>query len=243
MKRHCHSSPSTTMNPSTAPTMNPSTAPTTLPTPTPPLTTLPNPFPSKPTTFSSDHFYHRLESAYTEIRFKARVLSKRDRIVVNTFAELAKELPIDIFLVIFEREAVDRAVPLIAKQISDLDAGILVYNVPLDAGSLAFDFQEPLTAAKGKFCEAGLLFVARDSLVDFLMSCSGVPANPSLHPGVRAGTLLPISSTTLIGAASPRIVPASSPSSKFCVGELGRRIPRKDSAPLPTQGSASSCIC
>lgn len=138
----------------------------------------------------SDHFYHRLESAYTEIRFKARALSKRDRIVVNTFAELAKELPIEIFLVIFEREAVDRAVPLIAKQISDLDAGILVYNVPLDAGSLAFDFQEPLTAAKGKFCEAGLLFVARDSLVDFLMSCSGVPANPSLHPGVRAGTLL-----------------------------------------------------
>lgn len=139
---------------------------------------------------SSDHFYHRLESAYTEIRFKVRVLSKRDRIVVNTFVELAKELPIEIFLVIFEREAVDRAVPLIAKQISDLDAGILVYNVPLDAGNLAFDFQEPLDQAKGKFCEAGLLFVARDSLVDFLMSCSGVPANPSLHPGVRAGTLL-----------------------------------------------------
>lgn len=116
-------------------------------------------------------------------------MSKRDRIVVNTFAELAKELPIDIFLVIFEREAVDRAVPLIAKQISNLDAGILVYKVPLDAGNLAVDFQEPLDQAKGKFCEAGLLFVARDSLVDFLMSCSGVPANPSLHPGVRAGTL------------------------------------------------------
>jgi hypothetical protein len=138
----------------------------------------------------SDHFYHRLESAYTEIRFKARVLSKRDRIVVNTFAELAQELPIEIFLIIFEREAVDRTVPLIAKQLSDLDGEILVYNVPLDAGSLAFDFQEPLAPAKGKFCEAGLLFVARDSLVDFLMRCSGVPANPSLHPGVRAGTLL-----------------------------------------------------
>ncbi|KAK0753739.1 hypothetical protein B0T18DRAFT_385735 [Schizothecium vesticola] len=138
----------------------------------------------------SDHFYHRLESTYTEIRFKARVLSKRDRIVVNTFAELAQELPIEIFLIIFEREAVDRTLPLIAKQLSDLDGEILVYNVPLDAESLAFDFQEPLAPAKGKFCEAGLLFVARDSLVDFLMSCSGVHANPSLHPGVRAGTLL-----------------------------------------------------
>ncbi|KAK1829436.1 hypothetical protein QBC39DRAFT_435617 [Podospora conica] len=138
----------------------------------------------------SDHFYHRLDSAYTEIRFKARVLSKRDKIVVNTFAELARELEIEVFLVIFEREAVDRDVPLIVKQLSDLDGKILVYNVPLEAENLLFDFQESINAAKGKFYEAGLLLVARDSLVDFLMSCSGVPANPSTHPGIRAGTLL-----------------------------------------------------
>ncbi|KAK0632479.1 hypothetical protein B0T14DRAFT_34478 [Immersiella caudata] len=126
-------------------------------------------------TRSVNYFCYRFEGTHPGVGFSALDLAGRDLALLKTFMEFVDDMPLEIFLVVLERsgDEEESSEDFLGRAIVDINGRELATHVPLqNVISSSSPVSAGLDSDSNAAFETSLLFVHRDSVVDFFMDAT-----------------------------------------------------------------------
>ncbi|KAG7292011.1 hypothetical protein NEMBOFW57_002042 [Staphylotrichum longicolle] len=129
----------------------------------------------------SNHLFYRLDAKYSEKQFPPQVFDGRDQAIVETLCELAAEFPLEIFFALLDRDDSDSYPSYLVRHLADRQGHDLVLDIAVDEQSW-LQTKLPSLKARAPDCEAAVVLVPRDSMVDSLLPYVEPPSSLLTRP-------------------------------------------------------------